>query len=110
MTRLAFYLEIFLTTARYYLINFMLNISYDTSGAYRCYDLTKIKKKDILLAKSNSYSFFWESTYILHKKNYKIKEIPVNLPSRKLGSSKMKIKDILGALFYLLFYSIKRFF
>lgn len=99
-----------LTTARYYLINFMLNISYDTSGAYRCYDLTKIKKKDILLAKSNSYSFFWESTYILHKKNYKIKEIPVNLPSRKLGSSKMKMKDILGALFYLFFYSIKRFF
>lgn len=67
-----------LTTLRYYLINLMLNISYDTSGAYRCYNLKKIKKKDILLAKDDGYSFFWESTYILHKKKYKINDIPVN--------------------------------
>ena len=98
-----------LTTVRYYLINILLNISYDTSGAFRCYDLTKIKKKDILLAKNDSYSFFWESTFILHKKKYKIKDIPVNLPSRKLGSSKMKIRDIISALLYLFFYSVKRF-
>ena len=88
----------------------MLNISYDTSGAYRCYDLKKVKKKDILLAKDNGYSFFWESTYILHKKNYKINDIPVNLPSRKLGSSKMRMTDIVGAFTYLIIYSIKRFF
>ena len=99
-----------LTTLRYYLINLMLNISYDTSGAYRCYNLKKIKKKDILLAKDDGYSFFWESTYILHKKKYKINDIPVNLPSRKLGNSKMRMKDITGALFYLIVYSIKRFF
>jgi len=99
-----------LTTLRYYLINLMLNISYDTSGAYRCYDLKKIKKKDILLAKDDGYSFFWESTYILHKKKYKINDIPVNLPSRKLGNSKMRMKDITSALFYLIIYSFKRFF
>lgn len=98
----------FLTTIRYYLINFMLNISYDTSGAYRCYDLKKVKIKDILLAKDNGYSFFWESTYILHIKNYKINEIPVDLPFRKLGSSKMQFKDIFSALFYLFVYSIKK--
>ena len=99
-----------LTTFRYYLINFMLNISYDTSGAFRCYDLKKVKIKDILLAKDNGYSFFWESTYILHRKKYKIREIPGDLPFRKLGNSKMKISDIIGALFYLFIYSIKRFF
>lgn len=99
-----------LTTFRYYLINFMLNISYDTSGAFRCYDLKKVKIKDILLAKDNGYSFFWESTYILHGKKYKIHEIPGDLPFRKLGDSKMKISDIISALFYLLIYSIKRFF
>ncbi len=99
-----------LTTFRYYLINFMLNISYDTSGAFRCYDLKKVKIKDILLAKDNGYSFFWESTYILHRKKYKIHEIPGDLPFRKLGDSKMKISDIISALFYLLIYSIKRFF
>jgi dolichol-phosphate mannosyltransferase len=99
-----------LTTFRYYLINFMLNISYDTSGAFRCYDLKKVKIKDILLAKDNGYSFFWESTYILHRKKYKILEIPGDLPFRKLGDSKMRINDIVSALFYLFIYSIKRFF
>jgi len=88
----------------------MLNISYDTSGAFRCYDLKKVKIKDILLAKDNGYSFFWESTYILHRKKYKILEIPGDLPFRKLGDSKMRINDIVSALFYLFIYSIKRFF
>lgn len=102
------FFRILLTTARYHLINFLLNISYDTSGAYRCYNLLKVKKKDIMLAKNESYSFFWESTFILHNKKYKITDIPVNLPPRKLGSSKMKIKDIISALIYLFFCSLKR--
>lgn len=100
----------FLTTVRYYLINFMLNISYDSSGAFRSYNLKKIKLSDILSAKDNGYSFFWESLYILHKKNYKIKEIPVDLPYRKLGSSKMQMKDIINALIYLSYYSLKKLF
>ena len=61
-----------------------------------------------MLAKNESYSFFWESTFILHNKKYKITDIPVNLPPRKLGSSKMKIKDIISALIYLFFCSLKR--
>jgi len=104
------YFRKLLTTTRYHLINVMLDISYDTSGAYRCYNLSKVRKKDLFAAKDNGYSFFWESTYILHKKKYLIKDIPVNLPSRKLGSSKMTMRDIIGALLYLFFYSIKRFF
>ena len=100
----------FLTTVRYYLINFMLNISYDSSGAFRSYNLKKIKLSDILSAKDNGYSFFWESLYILHNKNYKIKEIPVDLPYRKLGSSKMQMKDIINALIYLSYYSLKKLF
>ena len=104
------FLRKFLTTLRLHLINFLLDISYDTSGAFRCYDLKKVKKSDIFLAKDNGYSFFWESTYILHKKKYKINEISVDLPFRKLGSSKMNIGDIFGALGYLFFYFIKKNF
>ena len=43
-----------------------------------------IALKDIYLAKNDSYSFFWESMYILSKK-YKIKEIPITLPGRLSG-------------------------
>ena len=92
------------------MINFTLNICYDTSGAFRCYNLKIVKKKDILAAIDNGYSFFWESTFLLHKKKYKIYEIPVDLPFRKLGSSKMKISDIINSLVFLCYYFFKRFF
>ena len=47
----------------------------------------KIKLQDILNAKNESYSFFWESIFILSKK-YEIREIPIKLPGRLSGSSK----------------------
>ena len=97
----------FLTKIRFYLINILLNINYDSSGAYRCYNAKNIKLKDVLVAKNDGYSFFWESLYLLNKKKYSIKEIPIYLPYRKVGSSKMTMRDIIGSLFYLFKYSIK---
>lgn len=96
-----------LTKIRYHLINYLLNIHYDTSGAYRCYNLCIVKKKDLLAAKDNGYSFFWESIFLFHKKKYKIHEISVDLPYRKIGSSKMKFRDIISSLFYLSIYFFK---
>tara|TARA_Y100000590_G_scaffold243460_1_gene273705 strand:- start:1152 stop:1868 length:717 start_codon:yes stop_codon:yes gene_type:complete len=98
----------FLTKLRYHTINLALGISYDSSGALRCYNLNKIKKKHILLAKNNGYSFFWESTFLLEKKLYKIFEIPIKLPFRIIGSSKMRYKDIFFALIYLALYFFKK--
>ena len=97
----------FLTKVRYNLINILLNISYDSSGAYRCYNTKNIKLNDILIAKNDGYSFFWESLYLLNKKKYSIKEIPIYLPYRKVGNSKMTIRDIIGSLLYLLKYSLR---
>ena len=99
--------RIFLTNLRHYIIKFFLGMSIDSSGAFRCYNLKKIKLKDLLLAKDNGYSFFWESIYAIYKKGYSIKEIPIYLPYRTIGSSKMKFKDIFFALKYLIYISIK---
>ena len=98
----------FLTFLRFLVIYKLLNINYDSSGAFRCYDSNKVKLKDLLEAKNNSYSFFWESTFLLNKKQYKIFEIPIKLPARLTGSSKMKFKDIFSALFYLLTFYIRK--
>ena len=76
------------------MLKFLLNLEFDASGAFRVIDSKKIKLKDILLSNQNGYSYFWESLYLLKKKKYKISEISIQLPYRKLGSSKMKIKDI----------------
>tara|TARA_B100001059_G_C17583594_1_gene451086 strand:+ start:34 stop:756 length:723 start_codon:yes stop_codon:yes gene_type:complete len=94
----------FLTSLRHNLIKFLLRMKYDSSGAFRAYLTEKINLKDIQLAKNNSYSFFWESAFILSKK-YKIKEIPIFLPGRNSGSSKMRIKDILSAFLYLIYFT-----
>lgn len=99
-----------LTSIRFYFINILLNFNFDSSGAYRCYNTKKITIDHILLAKDNSYSFFWESIFHLNKKKYSIKQIPVDLPYRKLGSSKMKFTDIIYSLLYLMKYFIKNLF
>ena len=100
--------RVILTKLRFYLINIMLGISLDSSGAFRLINTKNIKTKDLLLAKHNGYSYFWESLFILYNKNFKILEIPIIMPYRKEGSSKMKITDILNALYYLLIVSVKK--
>ncbi len=97
-----------LTTLRFKVINKLLKIQFDSSGAFRCYDTKKVKLKDLLEAKNNSYSFFWESTFLLSKKNYKIFEIPIKLPARLTGSSKMEFKDIFFALTYLFWFYLRK--
>ena len=99
-----------LTTVRYYLINILLNISYDSSGAFRCYDISSIYLKDILKAKHDGYPFFWESIFLLDYKKYSIYEISIKLPFRKVGSSKMRIRDIFNSLIYLSYYFFKKTF
>ena len=96
-----------LTTLRHYVIKLLLNIEFDSSGAFRCYDTKKIKLQDILNAKNESYSFFWESIFILSKK-YEIREIPIKLPGRLSGSSKMRLIDIFSAIIYLVKIFVKK--
>jgi len=90
-----------ITYARHLLVKIFLGMSLDASGAYRCFYLKKINLKDILSAKNNDYAFFWEVTYIILKRGYSIKEVPVKLIYRKLGKSKMKISHIIFSLLYL---------
>ena len=92
---------------RYKFIKFLLNIDLDSSGAFRCYNTKKIKLTDILLSKNNSYSFFSESIILLSLKKYKISELPVILPKRFSGSSKMKLTDLINGFFYTIFIFIK---
>ena len=94
--------RIFITKMRYYLVSIILGTKFDSSGGFRLYDLKKIKIRDIFLAKDNNYNFFWESAFILELKKYKITEIPIILPNRTLGSSKMRLTDIFYGIFYLL--------
>ena len=100
--------RIFLTRTRHVLISLLLSISYDASGAFRCINCEKITLSDLILAKNNGYAYFWESIFILHKKKYHIKEIPINLSYRIVGSSKMTVKDIFISVSYLMIVFLKK--
>ena len=86
-----------LTKFRYYLVKIILGTKLDSSGGFRCYNLSQIKRKHFFISKNNSYFFLIESLFFFEKKNYKIFEISLTLPFRLYGSSKMNIKDIFSS-------------
>ena len=100
--------RIFLTKVRHLLISLFLSMSYDASGAFRSINCQKVNLFDLVLAKNNSYAYFWESIFILYKKKYRIGQIPIRLPYRIVGSSKMAIKDIFFSIYYLMVVFLKK--
>ena len=100
--------RVFLTTLRHLTISLLLSIPYDSSGAFRSINCQKIALSDLILAKNDGYSYFWESIFILHRKKYRITQIPIHLPFRIYGSSKMQIKDIFFAIYYLMIVFLKK--
>jgi dolichol-phosphate mannosyltransferase len=83
-----------LTWTGHFLTNVLLGLKYDSTGALRAYRLDRIDRKVFDLVKSGSYSFFFESLYIINFNKYKIAEIPIKLPPRTYGTSKMRLRDV----------------
>ena len=100
--------RIFLTKLRHFVISLLLSMPYDSSGAFRCINCQTVALSDLILAKKDGYEYFWESIFILHKKKYRIGQIPIHLPFRIYGSSKMNIKDIFFSIYYLILVFIKK--
>tara|TARA_B100000427_G_C15194139_1_gene457323 strand:- start:204 stop:641 length:438 start_codon:yes stop_codon:yes gene_type:complete len=98
-----------MTYTRHYLLKYMINLDYDASGAFRLYNVKTVKLSNLLMAKNNRYAFFWESLNILKRKGYNITEVPIDLPFRKNGSSKMRFSDIWYSLIYLFIVKLRRY-
>ena len=88
----------------------LLKMKYDATGAFRLYRLNRVPEHFFDLVSSNSYSFFFESLFILAFNKFRIKEIPIVLPSRTYGHSKMRVTDALGSLKFLLIIYLKMLF
>lgn len=84
----------------------LLRIPHDASGGFRVYKISKLNRKVFELVSSSNYSFFFESLKILHLNSVSIRQVPIVLPARTYGSSKMRAKDIFGSFAYLLKLSI----
>ncbi len=90
-----------LTLTGHFLTKYFLKIKYDATGAYRLYRLDRIPRQTFDLVHSTGYSFFFESIYILSMNQFSIKEIPIHLPVRTYGHSKMSLRNACHSVFHL---------
>ena len=100
----------FLTKLGNFATLIFLGLNYDTTGAFRLYNLKNIDQNFLNLVTFDRYSFFFESLYILNLNKYKIVEIPIILPSRVYGESKQTFKDIFIGFKNLLLIFYRRLF
>jgi len=76
-----------------------LGLNYDNSSAFRCYNLMQLTKQSFAKINSSGYDFFFESIFVLTKnQSIKIAQIPIFLPARTYGNSKLNLKLALIAL------------
>lgn len=90
------------TIFAHFLTKNLLGLSEDASGAFRIYDLQRISLKTFKIITARSYSFFFESLFILQKNQYQANQIPINLSARTYGSSKMSLREAFRSFRFLL--------
>jgi dolichol-phosphate mannosyltransferase len=82
-----------LTTLGHALTYGLLRMSEDATGALRLYNLGAIPRPLWERVRSRGYSFFFESLFVLKTNGFSIAEIPIVLPARTYGSSKMSWRE-----------------
>lgn len=71
----------------------VLGIPYDATGAFRVYDLTAIPRVLFTRVSSHGYAFFFESLFLIVRNGFSVGEIPIVLPARTYGHSKMSARE-----------------
>lgn len=92
----------FLTKFGHFLTRNLLKIHVDASGAFRLYDLERIPPHLFDLVTARGYAFFFMSIFILTRNHFSINELPIVLPARTYGHSKMSFREILRSVLQLL--------
>jgi dolichol-phosphate mannosyltransferase len=78
-----------LTNLGHLLTKHVLGIPQDASGAFRAYRLDRIPRALFDLVRERGYAFFFESLFIVNANRFSVAEIPIVLPARTYGHSKM---------------------
>jgi dolichol-phosphate mannosyltransferase len=82
-----------LTGLGHVLTKYMLRIPVDATGALRVYDLTRIPRDLFERVTARGYGFFFESMFLLIRNGFSVNEIPIMLPARTYGTSKMTVRE-----------------
>jgi len=74
----------------------------DNSGSFRCYRTALLRRLDPQSILSRGYSFFEEVLFRLRKLDATFAEVPITFEERRVGQSKLNVKEIFIALWLLL--------
>lgn len=91
-----------ITRTGYFATRRLLGIPQDASGAFRIYDLDRIPLWFWNSVIADGYSFFFESMFMLVHNSYVVHELPIILPARTYGNSKMSLREISRSAFRIL--------
>ena len=89
----------------------LLHLPHDATGALRVYQLKALPREIFHRVRSRGYSFFFESLFVLHRNGFAIEEMPIALPARTYGSSKMSFQETfrsVARLFKLYWENVRR--
>jgi dolichol-phosphate mannosyltransferase len=70
----------------------------DATGGYRCYRRRVLETLNLDAIQSNGYSFQIELVYRTMRAGFRIGEVPIVFPDRRVGQSKMSCRIVLEAL------------
>lgn len=92
------------------LSRWLLGLPYDSSNAFRLYRLALLDRRWLDHARENGHGFFLESIFLMARADTKIIQVPVTLPARKYGQSKMGIREFLLDMRLLIRLFLNQFF
>jgi dolichol-phosphate mannosyltransferase len=82
----------------------------DTSGAYRCYRVSKLRQAHLERVRSRGYSFQQEVLYRCRKAGCKIGETPIIFENRRAGASKVNPREAVRSMAMILMIGLSAFF
>lgn len=84
--------------------------AHDTSGAYRCYRVSKLRETDLENLLSRGYSFQQEILYRCRKARSRMGETPILFENRRAGASKVNPREAARSIAVLLRLGLRALF
>ncbi len=79
----------------------------DPTSGYRCFRRKVLEEIGLDSLKARDPFIVTEVLYRIHKKNFRIKEVPITFQSRKYGASKLGLRTLMGNVIQVLFLRIR---
>lgn len=97
-----------ITRTAHFMTTFLLGLPYDATNALRIYKLSELPFDRLRQIKTSGYAYMFEFVFICHYAGLRIDQIPVDLPVRHFGESKISSKEIFSAIRRLLELTFER--